>query len=213
VGGYFSTRWARERTRQDTDPRLSLDIRWLRRIGALAPGALAFPSWTCRGEPSGSIVTMMNAAGDTLTLAYTVTDRVTGAKESIRDPIALESTPCHYGGERVWFCCPGCGSRRAVLFSVGGRFRCRACHDLAYTSTREDAFERKTRKCARIRKKLGETSSYGVPWETLPPKPPRMHRRTYWRLLRELRQTTAAGNELFLKDLERLAARVDRLTK
>lgn len=213
MGGYCSTRWGLARTRQHTDPRLSLDIRWLKRIGAMAPGAVAFPHWTCRGEPSGDIVTAMNGAGDTLTLIYTATDRVTGATEAVRDPIPLDSTPCHYGGERMWFCCPGCGRRRAVLFGVGGRFRCRACHALAYSSTREDAFERTTRRCARIRKKLGETSGYGVPWDTFPPKPPRMHWRTYWRLFRELRGTIGVGNALFLEDLERMAARVDRLTQ
>ncbi|HEV2127703.1 MAG TPA: hypothetical protein VGR22_03695 [Thermomicrobiales bacterium] len=84
----------------------------------------------------------MDWHGDTLTLEY----RTRGRGDAEWTPrtlrVWLEWTPCHFGGERVWFRCPGCLSRRAVHFSVGGVFRCRACHDLAYTSTREDAIER-----------------------------------------------------------------------
>jgi hypothetical protein len=175
-----------ERTRQDTDPLLKLDVRWLNRIGALQPGAVAYPSWTCRGEPSGNIVTRMDANGGSLILDYAT--RVPGETEWTpwTEAVALESTPCHYGGERVWFLCPGCHTRRAVLFSVSGIFRCRRCHGLAYSSTREDAHERSIRRCQALQKRLGG-GGYGVPIWHIPSKPKGMHWTTYERLVREFR--------------------------
>ena len=55
-------------------------------------------------------------------------------------PILLGSTPCHLGGRRPWFVCPGpsenlrCGSRRRVLYRPfkAQRFACVACHRLHY---------------------------------------------------------------------------------
>jgi hypothetical protein len=46
MGGYFSTRWDFERTRQETGPLLNLDIASLRRLGALIPGVIASVQWT-----------------------------------------------------------------------------------------------------------------------------------------------------------------------
>ena len=67
----------------------------------------------------------------------------------------LDRTGCHFGGERVWFLRPGCWSRRAVLYGVAGRFRCRACHGIAYSSTRESFTDRAYRRSQGARKKLG----------------------------------------------------------
>ena len=52
--------------------------------------------------------------------------------------VMLERTPCHYGGERVWFRCPrmGCGRRVAILYAAK-YFVCRHCLRLAYESQRE----------------------------------------------------------------------------
>ncbi len=103
-----------------------------------------------------------------------------------RERVGLETTLGTYGGACVWFTCPGCGSRRAVLFSAGGVFACRSCHDLAYSSTREDAHERSLRRCQAIQKRLGG-GGYGVPVWDIPGKPAGMHWETYERLVRELR--------------------------
>src|SRR5680860_502757 len=154
MGGYLSTRWNWTPTRTETDPLLWLDVRLLKRWGALEPGAVYFPAWTSRGKPSGNIVTRMSDDGSCLTLDYKT--RKPGEDwRDVEEPVWLDSTPCNYGGERPWFLCPGCNERRAVLFSVGGRFRCRGCHKLAYSSTREDPHERAIRRCANLRRKLG----------------------------------------------------------
>jgi hypothetical protein len=207
MGGYFSTRWGSVRTRQDTDPLLGLDIRWLRKIGALRPGAIAHPQWSSRGEPSGTIDTIMDRGGYTLTLSYR-TRRQGEEWQPIEEVVALDTTPCNYGGERLWFLCPGCNSRRAVLFSVGGRFRCRQCHRLAYTSTREDAWERSIRRCAELRRKIG--GGHGQPVWEIPDRPDGMTCRAYWRVVRQLTREIDRQSDIFATDLMRLARRYDK---
>jgi hypothetical protein len=157
MGGYDATRWNDERIRQDTDPLRRLDVRLLNRIGALRPGAMAHPSWSRRGEPSGNILTIMSRTRPCLTLSYS-TQRPGEEWQPVRESVWLDATPCHFGGERIWFLCPGCNRRRAVLFSVGGRFRCRQCHDLAYTSTREDAQDRSIRRDTKLHSRLERCS-------------------------------------------------------
>lgn len=172
----MSARWNYERTRIDTSGLLYLDAAALRRMGALAAGASAWQQWTNgRGEVVGSIQTATNAARDTLTLLYCVREPG-GEWRDVREPIPLEATPCNYGGQRLWLTCPGCLSRRRVMYCVGGRFRCRACHDLAYTSTREDDLTRSQRRAAKLAKRLGDSKgdTFGIP-----PKPAGMHRQTY----------------------------------
>jgi hypothetical protein len=154
VGGYFSTRWGAEQVRQTTDALLKLDVRWLHRVEGLQPGATTVPSWSRQGQPSGSIVVTMDPDRPVLILKYS-TQRPGEDWQPVRESVWLDSTPCNYGGNRTWFLCPGCGTRRAVLFSVGGRFRCRQCHDLAYSSSREDPTERAIRRCAELRSKIG----------------------------------------------------------
>lgn len=200
MGGYFSTRWTSERTRQDTDSLLNLDIRWLRKAGALTPGAIAYPTWTCRGEPSGNIVTIMSHDGATITLSYRA--RSPGEEwQPVEEAVSLDTTPCTYGGERPWFLCPGCGSRRAVLFSVGGRFRCRACHDLAYSSTREDAMGRSIRRCAELRRKIG--GGHGQPVWTIPEKPDGMTGHAYWRVVDQLMREIGRTEDFLEDEIER----------
>lgn len=140
MGGYFSTRWNYERTRTDTGGLLFLNATKLRTMGALNAGALAWQEWTNgRGEVIGSIQSVMSTDRNhpSLTLVYRIREHG-GEWQDVRELIWLEATPCNYGGERLWLTCPRCHSRRRVLYSVGGRFRCRQCHDLAYTSTREE---------------------------------------------------------------------------
>jgi len=183
MGGYSSTRWGSVITRQETDPLPSLDIRWLRKSGALEPTAVTHPQWTTRGETTCMIQTAMSADGHTLTLTYR-TRSLGQAWTGLEEAISLDATPCTYGGERVWFRCPGCGGRRAVLYALRGAFRCRGCHHLAYSSTREDPYERSLRRGAELRRKIG--GEFGQPSWAIPPKPEGMTQRAYLRVVRRL---------------------------
>ena len=68
--------------------------------------------------------------------------------------IPLVSTPCQYGGIRLWFRCPftangqKCGRRVAILYKDGDRFACRDCCNLTY----------KSRNLSGIDKKAGATN-------------------------------------------------------
>ncbi len=187
MGGYSSTRWGRVITRQETDPLPRLDVRWLRTVGALQPHAVTQPLWTARGVTTATLEIVMSADGYTLTLAYQ-TRGLGGAWTKVEEAVALEATPCTYGGERMWFQCPGCGSRRAVLFALWGAFRCRICHDLAYSSAREDPYERSLRRCAELRRRI--SGAFGQPSWEIPPKPDgmtyRAYRKVVCRLIREI---------------------------
>jgi hypothetical protein len=68
-------------------------------------------------------------------LAYVVVDR-RGLRQSLTERVPLLTTPGTIGGVRDWFGCPACGRRCAILYALGGRFRCRGCHHLTYRSTR-----------------------------------------------------------------------------
>ncbi|MGH2604785.1 MAG: hypothetical protein ACRDJ9_36005, partial [Dehalococcoidia bacterium] len=96
----------------------------------------------------------------------------------------------------------------AVLYSVGGHFRCRGCHDLAYSSTRESASDRTRRKADKVRKRLG-VEGKGRGFGPIP-KPPRMHWRTHRRLVGELLECELEAISLQSLDAERFLARLDR---
>ena len=94
--------------------------------------------------------------------------------------VAIQWTPCHYGGSRPWFVCPakGCGRRVAILYG-GSIFACRHCYQLAYPSQQESAAGRALHKAQAIRVKLGGTANLTHPF---PLKPKHMHAATYEQL-------------------------------
>jgi hypothetical protein len=142
MGGFGSTRWGRQSTRATTEGLLALDVRVLGRRGyfTAGPGEVAegVEIWSSRGSEVGRIsVEYRGADPQIVTLEYRVR-RPEEDWHTIQERVELNRTRCTFGGSRPWFVCPGCRMRRAVLFCVGGVFRCRVCHDLAYRSTREE---------------------------------------------------------------------------
>lgn len=179
MGGYGSTRWNWTATRATTDGLIALDVRRLAREGALRLNSSSEVGWSHCGQETHRIGIIAEA--DAVVLCYCL-ERLAGTPEPVREWIRLERTPCSYGGSRPWFVCPGCESRRAVLHCRAGWFRCRHCHDLAYGSTREAAWERAWRKAAGLRRRLTAEANP----DTFPIKPEGMRWRTYTRRLAEL---------------------------
>ena len=211
MGGYGSTRWRTERTRQETAPLLSLDATALRKMGAFTPTALASHEWTdWRGEPSGSIQTYTHADLRALTLIYRTRSRgETGETwEERRERVWLEATPCPFGGERLWLTCPRCGTRRRVLYCVDGWFRCRDCHDLAYSSTREDAHDRSLRRTRELQGRLGSSTADVF---AIPEKPEGMHWETYSRIASQIHQENMLRLGIHESEFQKLHDRVDRI--
>jgi len=213
MGGYGSGRqWGKP----TTGAALRLDVRWVARVGLIQPGAYRSMSvsWTSNGKPAGDITVRYDAhRPDELVLDYRARGQTEADWTDVRELIPLERTPCHYGGERVWCRCPGCGSRRAVLYSLYGRFRCVPCNRLAYSVTREDRLYRLNRRGEKITERLGVESEWVLNWLIPPFKPKGMHWRTYDRLRREWRAIHAAANGVYEAALLRLVERTDRILK
>ncbi len=132
MGGPGSSRWTMTVTRLTIEGLPRLDVRALAKVGALKRGTTTTVIW-----------------GTGMTVRLSVpTNRVTGVQLACQayvhgegmiplgERIWLTWTPCTFGGFRIWFRCPGCGTRCAVLHALGGCFRCRQCHNIAYASTR-----------------------------------------------------------------------------
>lgn len=71
-----------------------------------------------------------------------------------RYAIGLDRTPQRLGGTRVWWRCPACNGRCAVLYACNG-VACRKCCQLVYKSQRETAEDRALRRAGKIRRRLG----------------------------------------------------------
>ena len=166
-------RWSSKNT---TSSFRGLDVRWLLRRGHLQPGRRFSLQWTRNDEPNGSIGG--HTEMDRIVLSYSQRERGE-AWQPVEYPVWLDWTPCHYGGQRVWFLCParGCGRRVAVLYG-GVVFACRYCLQLAYESQREQPYQRALSRAQKIYIRLGRTSSM----DSVPGKPKGMHWRTYRRL-------------------------------
>ena len=102
----------------------------------------------------------------------------------------------------MWYPCPECHSRRAVLFCAGGMFRCRGCHDLAYESTRQNATERANRRIMTLQRKLAAPA--GSDLFHVPSRPAGMHVAMYARLVSELLTEDRRRDALFGAALEAL---------
>ncbi len=165
-----------------TDECHSLDVRRLKREGALSAGGNCRITWLRRDVVTGWAD--IQSEPGRLILKYRRRDREAGESQAQCYPIQLDTTPCHMGGERHWFLCParGCGRRVAILYG-GSVFACRHCHRLAYPSQREKPWDRAARRATRIRGKLGWPG--GILVDGHREKPKGMHWRTYERLYEE----------------------------
>jgi len=146
MGGYGSGRKTEIKTTEDT---LSIDIRRWQRDGFLVNGTSFTCKWSKRGKVIGSISVKIEP--ELAKISY-----YSAPKDKQTYPIKLQTTHCHYGGERYWFTCPtsGCNKRAALLYLNNHYFACRHCHKLAYPSQREPDWDRAARQVDKLREKL-----------------------------------------------------------
>jgi len=203
MGGPGSGEWYRWKSTETTlDEVHRLDVRWLYRHGYLQRWAQGVLTWH-RGDHETGAVGVAVEDG-CLVLAYRV-KASSGDWEPVRQVLDLDWTPCHYGGQRPWFRCPGCQRRVAVLCLDGKWFLCRYCYGLSYGSQRETAQDRHYRKIRKIRDRLGASHNLMEsiwPWN----KPKGMH----WRTWERLRAQEEQAHRLVLADLEGALARLRR---
>ncbi len=151
----------------------AIDIRDLHRLGQKSRTGVCV-SWRWHRGGSALCSIDIEIHDDHVTLRD-----VTERGQHRTEWIVLTRTPCHYGGTRPWFCCPGCHQRCAKLYMYRGRFLCRPCHGLGYRSQLEARPERPRLIAQRIRRRLGASPNLILPF---PAKPAKMHWRTYYRI-------------------------------
>ncbi len=103
--------------------------------------------------------------------------------ERVIQQINFARTLCNYGGVRLWFRCPSCGYRVAVVYNIGNGFACRKCNDLAYDSCNMSEQDRVLLKYNKLKQKLGGEPGIIAP---MPERPKGMHHKTYERLRDEI---------------------------
>jgi hypothetical protein len=113
---------------------LKVDLRIWRKLGYLVNGNAFGWQWSRGEEVTGNIGVSVRA--DSIRLGYTAQGR--DASQTIQ----TTATPCRYGGARTWFQCPCCGGRAVVLFMRAGRFACRQCQKVGYSSQSGSAHDR-----------------------------------------------------------------------
>ena len=213
MGGYGSGRWGWHRRRATVgEAALSLgaaqlaggrvgppvacrgSCAWTNRDGSryAEVGVELRPDARWAGDPGWVALVSWNAGGP---------DR--------RNWLRLEPVALTYG--RRWFLvCPRCGRRRARLYLPRAdwpAFQCRVCARLAYHSQRLAPNDRLFHRARVLTRRLGAdfdaTAGY-------PPKPPRMHWRTYERRLDQLEAVEHQRSALFCAAVAGLLRRIDR---
>lgn len=156
---------------------LSIDLAWMRKQGHLAPSACGAVTWNSNGRQSSAICFQTGKQG--LRLLYSIRQGDEPWSQ-VDDRIPFVTTPTRFGGQRVWFCCPGCQRRCRVIYG-GTRFRCRKCHELRYNSQYEPSYQRQLDMADKLRKRVGGDNG-AFDGEPFPPKPRWIRWSTYRRL-------------------------------
>jgi hypothetical protein len=116
--------------------------------------------------------------------------------------IEVVSVPRHFGGQRWFALCPGCGTRRARLHLGADEFRCRGCLRLVYGCTREDKTERGLRRSRKLRARLGAEPGHPLV------RPRGMWTSRHLRLVRAVHSTELATFRALHDRLERVERRL-----
>jgi hypothetical protein len=179
MGGYGS---GRRGGRPNADESLFVDIAWMVRTKRAVPGQWlrGTLSWSCRGEPSGSVsyeADMRDPYASKLKLNFT---RGSGEnKESVEQLIPLTFTEPNYGGKRWWMICPYRHIRVGKLFFPhgGDRFASRKAWGLGYFIQTRAKRDKPFEALFRLQKRLGCTQG----WEAGLFRPKGMWKRTFER--------------------------------
>jgi len=199
MGGIGSGNWCRWDKKTTTEEVHSVDIRYMKEQGLLNPNSSGTLSWSCRGERTGWIKYQVHESH--LRLIYR--SRSHGEEwQDMDERIYFQRTPCHYGGERLWFSCPHCHTRVAIVYGHGKRFLCRHCYGLPYASQGEDYLARMIRKARKIRERLDADMSLDFP---LFDKPKGMHWKTFKNLTEIEKHTHNRLSEKFNEKMAMLS--------
>lgn len=182
----------------------ALDVRSLARSDVVQAGHSCLWCWWRDGERVASIA--IKAEAHAIRLTY----KANGEPQDYS--VRLERTPCHYGGNRVWFICPAVGCHRRVAKLYGGAiFACRHCHRLNYACQQWSQGDRGINNSWRLRRKLG----CNLGWLDLPAeyvaRPKGRHQKTHERDIAKLQRYDAQASASFATMDAKLAGMLSRL--
>lgn len=151
MGSCSSGRY-RTRSRGNVEATCRIDVRFLRKKGALREGESTAGTlrWSRNGADVGSVGYVASLRPDDRHLAISYSHKGQNHRHLIR----LEAVPMRYGGFRYYAVCPRWGRRCEVLPIVGGVIGCRQFHRLAYASQSMDRLGRLREKVERCEKRL-----------------------------------------------------------
>ena len=156
----------------------------LRRDGALAPGFEHVDGYVLNGERTWFSMKVLDQFIEMMI-------------DGVDTRVEIERAACRFGGDRPWWRCPKCGSRRGVIYRQGTSWGCRDCLRLRYRSHRLSRRNRFALKAQELHLDLGGTGSLT---DTLPDeKPMNMRRRTF--VAKRLAFMRAAGSFVRLTKL------------
>lgn len=195
MGGYGSGRYGGKKKVQHCR---SLDVNKMNKAGGLKSGYSGQWQWSEDGEKVASIECSSRKTNIVLKYRW----RAYGEGwESSEQSVPVTWTPCHYGGQRPFFQCPGivnghyCGRRVIKLYSGGKYFLCRHCYNLTYNSQSETRHDRLLRRANKRRIALGgEPGIYS--WIE---KPKGMWQRTYSRHKAEILAAEQQATSEFMR--------------
>ena len=184
MGGYGSGRTG-EKTL--TSQMTELDVRFLHRNGFIKK-LLRLPSNQELESKDESGRVHIRVSAQQMSIDYFYIE-YSGERHPICIIIKFDWTSCHFGGHRLWFLCPKCGRRAAILYSRK-YYYCRICRNLAYPSENEAKPNRMLRKANKIRRRLKcEPGVQNKIWF----KPKGMHQKTFDRLMPQVRRLEYEG--------------------
>jgi len=116
---------------------LDIDMKTFAKNVDLTSSATGYTRWRSAFGKESRIGWQINPC-HSVRLRYSVTDISNETKYHDYE-VLIETTPCHYGGERWWFLCPVCFRRCRILYQPPDQsvFACRICHNLSYKSQQE----------------------------------------------------------------------------
>jgi len=160
MGGYGSgVKFDKQSTLENLK---KLDVRLLKKKGALKTNSAGTLSWTVGGQPDGAIRFRMTDADIRLNFNYR--DSAYNDWVAVEQIVGLEKTPCHFGGERTWFTCPDCRRRVGVLCLADKTFACRRCNGVAYRSNNAGKLDRLINQKHKLGEKTFEGYENGFDW-------------------------------------------------
>jgi hypothetical protein len=174
MGGSGSGSWWRWNTQTTCEEVKRVDIRYMKKHNLLKAGHSGTLSWKRGDEDSGYIGYRVEE--NRLILDYRFREHG-GEWQPIKESVWFDRTPCNYGGERLWFLCPHCSKRVAVLYGVGARFLCRHCYDIHYSSQMKGKLDQLIEQKHKLGYRIFEDYD-GYGWR----KKKGMHQKTFDRL-------------------------------